>query len=597
MVRRFGIALTVIALTMLASSTGTTASVPQRTQSDKDYAKSFARYGVTNVVATTQRTSCYTPEVPFSTSDGPNDGYTGMSDCLGASNTGEALGPYATQVGSNPGYPAANPMLVKDHSESDIRVDPTNSNHLIGQSKWFVSAEGYNHLLGFYESFDGGASWPTQGHVPGYEGWTDNTDPVGAFDRYGNFYSLILPYQFFYNADGSHNFQKNTNREPNPAQPAELISVSVRPQGASGANDWITTHNGKPDFVAPYDSQGREPDKQWIGVDTNPASPFVDNVYAMWVVFTGPYTPHPVVSIAHANADGTHTDWSAPIALPEIGGTPQGSTYLFPHVTPDGAVYTTLVNETPAHGSFASTIWLDQSHDGGLTWTTGPAIVKDIPEPPFRFTNTTFRDGITATFGTGNILVAGHYPLYVSWEDGSTGLDNVLLSASYDGGGTWTSPIQVNDNASPVDEFQPNLDVAANGTVSVAFYDRRLACPAAGTAEATGAGIALDQVNPAYSGSLPPYGATNYCVNASIQYYTPTLQPKGHNIRISQHTWDPQLNAAHTACPTCLTTFIGDYFGITSAGGKSYTTSVSTYDDGTNAAHYQQQVIAILSIP
>ena len=597
MVRRFGIALTVIALTMLASSTGTTASVPQGTQSDKDYAKSFARYGVTNVVATTQRTSCYTPEVPFSTSDGPNDGYTGMSDCLGASNTGEALGPYATQVGSNPGYPAANPMLVKDHSESDIRVDPTNSNHLIGQSKWFVSAEGYNHLLGFYESFDGGASWPTQGHVPGYEGWTDNTDPVGAFDRYGNFYSLILPYQFFYNADGSHNFQKNTNREPNPAQPAELISVSVRPHGASGANDWITTHNGKPDFVAPYDSQGREPDKQWIGVDTDPASPFVDNVYAMWVVFTGPYTPHPFVSIAHANADGTHTDWSAPIALPQIGGTPQGATYLFPHVTPDGAIYTTLVNETPAHGSFASTIWLDQSHDGGLTWTTGPAIVKDIPEPPFRFTNTTFRDGITATFGTGNILVAGHYPLYVSWEDGSTGLDNVLLSASYDGGGTWTSPIQVNDNASPVDEFQPNLDVAANGTVSVAFYDRRLACPAAGTAEATGAGIALDQVNPAYSGSLPPYGATNYCVNASIQYYTPTLQPKGHNIRISQHTWDPQLNAAHTACPTCLTTFIGDYFGITSAGGKSYTTSVSTYDDGTNAAHYQQQVIAILSIP
>ena len=597
MLRRFGIALTMIALTMLASSTGTTASVPQRTQSDKDYAKSFARYGVTNVVATTQRTSCYTPEVPLFTSDGPNDGYTGMSDCLGASNTGEALGPYATQAGSNPGYPAANPMLVKDHSESDIRVDPTNSNHLIGQSKWFVSAEGYNHLLGFYESFDGGASWPTQGHVPGYEGWTDNTDPVGAFDRYGNFYSLILPYQFFYNADGSHNFQKNTNREPNPAQPAELISAAVRPHGASGANDWITTHNGKPDFVAPYDSQGREPDKQWIGVDTNPASPFVDNVYAMWVVFTGPYTPHPVVSIAHANADGTHTDWSAPIALPEIGGTPQGSTYLFPHVTPDGAVYTTLVNETPAHGSFASTIWLDQSHDGGLTWTTGPAIVKDIPEPPFRFTNTTFRDGITATFGTGNILVAGHYPLYVSWEDGSTGLDSVLLSASYDGGGTWTSPIQVNDNASPVDEFQPNLDVAANGTVSVAFYDRRLACPAAGTAEATGAGIALDQVNPAYSGSLPPYGATNYCVNASIQYYTPTLQPKGHNIRISQHTWDPQLNAAHTACPTCLTTFIGDYFGITSAGGKSYTTSVSTYDDGTNAAHYQQQVIAILSIP
>src|SRR5947208_6702366 len=285
MVRRFGIALTVIALTMLASSTGTTASVPQGTQSDKDYAKSFARYGVTNVVATTQRTSCYTPEVPLFTSDGPNDGYTGMSDCLGASNTGEALGPYATQAGSNPGYPAANPMLVKDHSESDIRVDPTNSNHLIGQSKWFVSAEGYNHLLGFYESFDGGASWPTQGHVPGYEGWTDNTDPVGAFDQNGNFYSLMLPYNFAYSKSGTHVFNNGSN-QTNPTVPPEAISVSVRPHGSTGPNDWITTHNGHPDFIATAkNANTSDPDKQWIAIDTNPRSPCRDTVYAMWTIF------------------------------------------------------------------------------------------------------------------------------------------------------------------------------------------------------------------------------------------------------------------------------------------------------------------------
>ena len=47
-------------------------------------------------------------------------------------------------------------MLVNNHSESDIQVDPTNPNHLIGSTKWFASAEGYNHILGFYESFDGG---------------------------------------------------------------------------------------------------------------------------------------------------------------------------------------------------------------------------------------------------------------------------------------------------------------------------------------------------------------------------------------------------------------------------------------------------------
>jgi hypothetical protein len=485
-------------------------------------------------------------------------------------------------------------MLVKDHSESDIRADPTNPNHLIGQSKWFVSAEGYNHILGFYESMDGGTTWPVQGHVPGYEGWTDNTDPVGAFDRFGNFYSLLLPYQFFYDND-FHNFQINPNREPNPTLAAEVISVAVRPHGSTNAQQWISTHNGQPDIVAPYDSKGREPDKQWIAIDTNRDSPFRDRIYAMWVVFTGPATAHPFVAIATALPDGTHTDWSPPISLPEVSGTPQGASYLLPHVTPDGTLYTTLVTTMPKKGYCCDVLFLDKSTDGGLTWKS--TLISDtITATPFVYPNTTFRDGIEESFAVGPRKVDGKYPLYVTWEDFSAGVVNILLAASYDEGATWTSPIQVNDNDHPADEFQPNLDVAADGTVSVAFYDRRLACPTTGT-EATAAGLALDTANVNWTGALPPYGAANYCVNASIQFYTRTLVPKGHNVRLTQHTWDPQLHAPHTSCPTCRTTFIGDYFGITSAGGKSYTTSVTTYDDGTNPHHYQQQVIAILTTP
>ena len=589
--------LAIVAILAVAASpnaAGGIAPIPQGQQSDAAYAASFAAQSVVNTDATTQKRSCYTPEVPYFTSDGPNDGYTGMTTCSRV-NTGEALGPYPIQAGSNPGSPAASPMQVKDHSESDIRVDPTNSHHLIGQAKWFVSAEGYNHLLGFYESFDGGTTWSTQGHVPGYEGWTDNTDPVGAFDSFGNFYSLVLPYQFFYNSDGTHNFSINPNEEPNPSVPAEAIAIAVRPHGASSAREWLTTHNGGPDFVAPYPAQGREPDKQWIAIDTHPTSPFSDRVYAMWVVFTGPFTAQPFVAFAQALPDGTHTDWSAPVSLPQVPATPQGATFLLPHVTPDGGVYTTVVNQTPAHGTFDSTIFLDQSHDGGRTWTSS-SILSDITNPPFHFTNTTFRDGITESFGTGGQLVNGHYPLYVTWEDGSTGLSNVLLAASYDSGASWTAAIQVNDNASAVDEFQPNLDVAADGTVSVAFYDRRLACPAAGTADGAAAGIALDQSNPR-DAATPPYGATNYCVNTSVQFYTSTLAPKGNNIRLSAHTWDPQLNSPHSGCATCLTTFIGDYFGIISVNGTLYTSSVSTFDDGTNPAHYQQQIISSIALP
>jgi hypothetical protein len=568
----------------------------QGTQSDAAYASSFATQHVANAFVTTQQTSCYTPEVPYFTNIGPNDGYSGESTCPGAA-TGEDLGPYPTQAGSNPGFPAATSMLVKDHSESDIRVDPTNPKHLIGSSKWFVSAEGYNHLFGFYESFDGGKTWSVQGHIPGYEGWTDNTDPVGAFDGFGNYYELFLPYQFFYNADGTHNFQINPSREPNPAHPAEVISVAVRKHGATAVSDWITTHNGHPDYVATYDSKGREPDKQWITSDTNPASPFYNRIYAMWVVFTGPLTAQPLVSYAQAQPDGTHTDWSAPIRLPEVSASPTGASYLLPHVTPDGTVYTTLTTTKPAMKFSFDKIALDRSTDGGVTWTTVSTVADDITAPPARYANTTFRDGILNSFGVGNQLVGGHYPLYVTWEDYSAGVTNILLAASSDGGKSWTAPIQVNDNQTPVDEFQPNLTVTADGTVSVAFYDRRLSCPAANSTEATGAGIALDQVNPNYAGSLPPYGATNYCVNASMQFYSATLTPLGHNMRLTQHTWDPQLNSPHTSCATCITTFIGDYFGNITSGSTNISSFVSTFNDGSNPDYRQQQVIATVSVP
>jgi hypothetical protein len=578
--------------------------VPQGTQSNASYAASFAAAQVTNTDATAGQVSCYRPEVPYFASNGPNDGYTGMSACPPAgATTGEdtgASGPYPTQAGSNPGYPAAGPMLVKDHSESDIRVDPTNPQHLIGSSKWFVSAEGYNHLLGFYESFNGGQTWAT-GHIPGYEGWTDNTDPVGAFDGFGNYYEFILPYQFFYNSDGTHDFKVGTPLEPNPAQPAEAVAMAVRPHGVTSAADWITTRAGHPDFVATYDSIGNEPDKQWMTIDTNPASPHYNRVYAMWVDFHT-VTPVPYVSYADARANGTHTAWSAPQKLPVGPNNPTGVTYLLPHVDPSGAIYTTLTNFAPKKGFCCASVFVDKSTDGGKTWSVAGTAVPTVTPPPAIYPNTTFRDGIEDTFAVGNQLDAqGLYPLYVSYEDFSAGTGNVMLTASYDGGATWTSPVQVNDNASSADEFQPNLTVAPGGTVSVNFYDRRLACPAAGTADAAAAGIALDQVNPNYTGSLPPYGAANYCVNASIQFYNPQLRPIGHNILISQHSFDPQLNSPHTSCASCESTFIGDYFGntvaATAAGAVDYSTFVSTYNDGTNPASYQQQIVASVPVP
>ena len=46
-----------------------------------------------------------------------------------------------------------------------------------------------------------------------------------------------------------------------------------------------------------------------------------------------------------------------------------------------------------------------------------------------------------------------------------------------------------------------------------------------------------------------------------------------------------------------MTTFIGDYFGNDAGGPNDVFTFTSTYDDGTNPANRQQQIVATLSLP
>src|SRR5919201_3746815 len=239
------------------------AAPPQGVQSDAAFAASYAQHGVTSVPATTQRVSCYAPEVFYTGALSPSQGYPdgGSTLCAGAANTGENIGPFPTQDVSN------QPLRAKDFSESDLHVDPTNARHIIGVSKWIVNGEGYNHLTGFFESFDGGLTWPQQGHIPGYEGWTDNSDPVGAFDPWGNFYAFVLPYMFSYLPSGEHFF---LSQSVNPALPRSGIGIAVRPHGASAASTWSFQHNGQLDLIATTPFNGASVfDKQWITIDTN----------------------------------------------------------------------------------------------------------------------------------------------------------------------------------------------------------------------------------------------------------------------------------------------------------------------------------------
>src|SRR5438132_7218740 len=86
------------------------AAPPQGYQPDAAFASSYAARGVTSVAATTQRVSCYAPEVLRLLGLAPGQGFPqgGGTPCSGAT-TGENIGPYPTQDLKGPAVP------VKDH--------------------------------------------------------------------------------------------------------------------------------------------------------------------------------------------------------------------------------------------------------------------------------------------------------------------------------------------------------------------------------------------------------------------------------------------------------------------------------------------------
>jgi len=554
------------------------AAPPQGFQSNASFSASYAQRGVTAVAATSQRVSCYAPEVFYLASLTPSQGYPdgGTTLCNGAATTGEDIGPYPLQDLKNP------PARAKDFSESDLHVDPTNPRHLIGVSKWIVNAEGYNHLTGFFESFDGGATWPQQGHIPGYEAWTDNSDPVGAFDPWGNFYAVVFPYMFSYIASGQHFF---LSPDVNPTLPRSGLGVAVRPKNAAAASTWNTTRGGQLDLIERTPFNGSNVfDKQWLAIDTNRHSRHFGRVYVSWAIGNDDSGLRIYLSYADARRNGTHRNWSRPrLVLPQAQRV--GDNGSLPRVAPNGTVW--LATSSFRSGDEPFTMSLTSSRNGGRAWARRSVIVRHSVNG---YRNTSFRAAFGEAFIVGPRKVGRFYPLYAAYEQSSAGGTKLFLRGSFDGGRHWGPSRQINDASGEGDALQPNLAVAPNGTVAVAFYDRRLSCPARDTTDATIAGLLFDP--------RVPFGAANYCINTAVQFYRPKLRPIGHNIRLSEHTWDPQLSSPRFDCICNPASFIGDYFGIDSRGGFTYTASVETFNAaGENPGYHQQQLVSKLRTP
>ncbi|MGH9223166.1 MAG: hypothetical protein ACRD2W_05145 [Acidimicrobiales bacterium] len=133
----------------------------------------------------------------------------------------------------------------------------------------------------------------------------------------------------------------------------------------------------------------------------------------------------------------------------------------------DGAVYaiwpSTTSNITPGP---PAGIFLSKSTDKGRTWTTSQVI-------PFDYKNGTFVQMAYSPEG------GAQGTLHSVWEYKEkpeiAGSSDIYYLRSTDGGKTWTPPKNITDD-SPNDfagQYYPNIVVAPNGRVDIAFYDTR----------------------------------------------------------------------------------------------------------------------------
>jgi hypothetical protein len=514
--------------------------------------------------------------------------------------------PFTNQVATSPtaggGYPVPAGARVPDagtcglgplnanHSESWLAVQPGSEN-LVGSTKFFFDkfSTFYMFYLGAQQILGGTPSGNNQ--VQGYDcvsngtqsmppTWTDTTDPNVDFDTRGRVYQTMLPFNAFWDASRLH--------------PDGEIDLSF---SDDLGRHWVKGNGGQPlenSNNASARQVGHVEDKQWVAVNHIVGSPNQDHVYAAWAVFDGKATK---VRLAVSRDRGLTFEKAVTISPPSQVGP--AVTFVYPEIDAAGVLYVAVVSFPPTGGP--STIFVTRSTDDAQSFAPFVAVATPSLIPTPGLPNTRFRDGITESFAASPTHPGHLYLTYEDW-DAVLGQMDVKFTQSTDGGSTWSSPVEVNDNVDaagvPTDQFQPSVAAGPGGAVAVAFYDRRQSCPND------------PSVLPA------DVGRSNFCIDVSLQAYRDDgggAVPAGPNERITQFTWDPEQPGQHVgglpqypcagASDPCANGagFIGDYFGLAISATNVYGLFVSTHyasnvtaDEG-GPVYYQQQVLSTVS--
>ncbi len=325
--------------------------------------------------------------------------------------------------------------------EPDIAIDPSDPSVLVAVFQQGRFDDGASAAPGYATSHDGGATW-TSSALPRLTHATEGefpraSDPVVAIGPDGSVYAQTLAVDF----RGCRSAVAVQRSEDGGLTWGEPVLV----QDDEGCRSDHTEAEGS--------ARSRVfNDKNWITVDTNPASPHEGRIYSVWTRGTSEGR-----SVVGRYSDDRGETWSELIT---VSGN-QGGIGVIPLVQPDGDV-------TVVYMDFDRNLLSQTSTDGGDTFTTPVTIGEASGTSPKDFRG----------FGLPSAAVDSETgDLFVTWQDSrwrSDDLNDVALSKSTDGGRTWSATQRVTqgEGIETLDHLTP--DVAAHdGSVHLTYTTRR----------------------------------------------------------------------------------------------------------------------------
>ncbi len=311
--------------------------------------------------------------------------------------------------------------------------------------------------LGVSYSSDGGASWtPLQLPYPSNPfgiPYLDAFDPAATADGSGNVYVAHISTDFDWvnGPESGLYIHKSTNGGVNWASPVQI------------------SYDGKP--TASPDPNYRFNDRCQIIADIHPGSAYYNNLYAVWIKDRGWNMTVPMSDIYFSSSTNGGTTWSTPVIINE--NQHNMANMPIPAVASDGKIYVSWMDYNVTTGG-SGKIYFNTSTNGGATWLPTDTYVMPVLLPPLRLNGGS--DVLAKGAAVIDVSPANPQNLYLAYAQASLNMideGTILFRKSTDGGATWSTPLKVNDDVTTTDQVLPWMDVKPNGTIDIAWYDRR----------------------------------------------------------------------------------------------------------------------------